>query len=73
LGLYLVARAGFDTLKAPELWRRMGASGEAHLNQNYNATHPSSPERAAALQQTIDEIRLKRTRGEPLLPAIKQN
>ena len=69
LGLYFVSRAGFDTSRAPDFWRKMGVEGQAAIYESYRATHPSTPERAAALRQTIDEIRSKISNAEPLIPA----
>jgi len=68
LGLYLVARAGFDTSRAPEFWRKMAVANPAAIQGSYFATHPSTPERAAALQETLNEIRSKQSKGEPLIP-----
>jgi beta-barrel assembly-enhancing protease len=68
LGLYLLARAGFEIVPAPDLYRRMGAEAPGSQIQNYFSTHPSTPERAVALTQTILEIQDKRNRQEALLP-----
>jgi hypothetical protein len=36
------------------------------------ATHPSTPERAVVLKETIDEINKKIEKGLPLLPEKKE-
>ncbi|HXG51504.1 MAG TPA: M48 family metalloprotease [candidate division Zixibacteria bacterium] len=68
LGLYMLARAGFDVSAGPGLFRRMGMQSPGRQVINYFSTHPSTPERAAAMQQIVEEIRSKASRGEPLLP-----
>ncbi len=69
LGLYFVSRAGFDVSKAPDFWRKMGAENPGAIQERWGATHPSTPERAAALEETIKEIRSKQSNREPLVPA----
>jgi hypothetical protein len=68
LGLYFASRAGFDVSKAPELWRKMGAQNPGAIQERYGATHPSTPERAAALEEALKEILSKQSKGEPLVP-----
>jgi len=68
VGLYLVARANLQVENAPKVWRLMGSKAPESLQRRYGATHPSAPERAVALQATVEEIRVKRTSGQPLLP-----
>ena len=63
VGLYIMARAGFDVSSAERLW--------AHLSRSTNAsllakTHPSAPDRLAAIRQTTEEIRAKQNSGQPL-------
>jgi Zn-dependent protease with chaperone function len=69
LGLYLLARAGFDITGAQELFRRMGAEKPIAQVQDYSSTHPSTPERAVAMQQAVTEIRAKTNTQQALLPA----
>lgn len=68
LGLYLAARAGFDISKAPELWDRFTRMSPYAMIDRGVYSHPTSPARALALQETLAEIADKRARGEPLLP-----
>jgi hypothetical protein len=72
LGLYLLARAGFDITGAPDLFRRMGAEKPIAQAQVYFSTHPSTPERAVAMQQALTEIRAKMSTQQALLPATLQ-
>jgi S1-C subfamily serine protease len=68
LGLYMLARTGFDIDVAPDLYRRMGVQDPSSQVKNYAATHPSTPERSVAMTQTIAEIRGKMNQQEALLP-----
>jgi hypothetical protein len=68
LGLYMLARAGFDIGVAPNLFRRMGVEDPSSQIKNYFSTHPSTPERAVAMTQTIAEIQGKAGQQEALLP-----
>ncbi|MFQ5352545.1 MAG: M48 family metalloprotease [Candidatus Binatia bacterium] len=69
LGAYMAARAGFDISVAPTLWRRMAVEHPSSIAGGFMASHPSTPERALALEETIEEILAKRDRGEALEPA----
>ncbi len=66
VGLYLVARAGYDVRRAVTLWRRMGAV-QPHIIAGSD-THPGTAERYVALRQIVAEIEAKRRAGKPLLP-----
>ena len=68
LALYMLARAGFDIGVAPNTFRRMGIEDPSSQIKNYVSTHPSMPERAVAMKQTIAEIQEKASRQEALLP-----
>ncbi|MCB1616017.1 MAG: M48 family metalloprotease, partial [Pseudomonadales bacterium] len=66
VGLYFMARAGYDIQGVERFWRRMAL-------QNPNAitlqtTHPSSPERFLLMGKTTQEIEQKQLKGLPLLP-----
>lgn len=66
VGLYLAARAGYDTAIAPAFWRRFGA---ANWRVRYpQLRHASAEARARALEQVQVEIDAKKVRGGPLLP-----
>lgn len=69
IGLYVMARAGYDVKYAPKLWRRMSIENPEGI---YNSTtHPSNAERFLALQKAIEEINYKRKHKIPLLPDFK--
>lgn len=66
VGLYLAARAGFDTRQAPVFWRRFGASNwRVRFSQ---LTHDSAGTRAVALEAVHAEIEDLRRAGKPLVP-----
>lgn len=66
VGLFLTARAGYDTRIAPAFWRRFGA---ANWRVRYpQLRHASAEARARALEQVQVEIDAKRAAGGPLLP-----
>jgi PDZ domain-containing protein/peptidase M48-like protein len=63
VGLYLMARAGYDISSAPDI---MSAFPDAA--GDFDWSHPGVKARAAALAATRDEIMRKRAAGAPLLP-----
>ncbi|MBP6011325.1 MAG: M48 family metalloprotease [Alphaproteobacteria bacterium] len=65
VGLYFMARAGYDIDAAESFWKRLNATTRASA---VNATHPSGPERLKAIQATIAEIKVKQKAGLPLTP-----
>lgn len=68
-GLHIAAEAGFGISGAPYLWRRMAVEHPAAIeDRGFLATHPSTPKRFLALEQTINEIQDKQSRGVPLFP-----
>lgn len=69
IGIYVMAKAGYDINQAAKLWRRMSIEDPDGI---YNSsTHPSNAARFVALQKTIHEINYKRKRHFPLLPDFK--
>lgn len=66
VGLYLAARAGFDTAIAPAFWRRFG---DYNWRVRYPGwSHPSAEARARALEEVEAEISARRASGQPLVP-----
>ncbi|WP_372706615.1 M48 family metalloprotease, partial [Brevundimonas sp.] len=66
VGLFLAARAGYDTRIAPAFWRRFGA---ANWRVRYpQLRHASAEARARALEQVQVEIETQRASGQPILP-----
>ncbi len=69
LGCYFAARAGYDISPATLMWRRMAAEHPASISGGgFLASHPATSERAVALERTVEEIGLKRARGDELVP-----
>lgn len=66
VGMYFMARAGFDTSNIASFWRRMGANNPSTITQR--SSHPSSPERFVAIERTQREIAAKKAAGQPLVP-----
>lgn len=71
VGLYIVALAGMPIDHAPEFWRRMATIYPGNIRHRLLATHPTSPERSIALEETIEEIHQKISNGEPLIPEFR--
>ena len=66
VGLYLAARAGFDTSVGPAFWRRFGAFNWRVRYPQWG--HPSAEARARALEEVQAEISARRASGQPLVP-----
>ncbi len=68
VGVYLMARAGYDIENVQDTWKRMSLLGDT--DKQFLSTHPSSPERFHALEQTILEIqeKLKTQHRTDLMP-----
>lgn len=69
IGMYFMARAGFDTSGVADFWRRMAAEGQSSID--HNTSHPSSPARFLAIEQTHAEIAAKQRSGRPLNPNLR--
>ena len=65
IGLYVMARAGYNVDVAPQLWRRMAA-----LMPRESKVMPtqSAAERLAAMERAVAEIKAKQAAGLPLVP-----
>ena len=68
VGLYYMYHAGYNIDDAPTVWRRMSLGNPASIQESISSSHPSSPERFVALEDTIQEIRRKVKNGEPIVP-----
>ena len=66
VGLYLMARAGYSTKGAEELWRKMSINVGGP--REYATSHPTQPERFLILNKTHKEIQNKKARGKNLEP-----
>lgn len=66
VGLYILARAGYDIDRAPQFWRRLAAAFPRLIESAKN--HPIMPYRVVALRKTTAEIRARQAAGLPLIP-----
>lgn len=66
VGLYLMARAGFDISHAEQFWRKMAADDPD--TAFVKTGHPTTPQRYLLIAETGREIQGKIARGEPLVP-----
>ncbi len=56
MAAYLLARAGYDPDRAGGIWIKL-AKASGRLKTGIFDTHPAGPERLAAWQMTVDEVR----------------
>ena len=56
IGLYIMARAGYDIEQAPVLWQRM-SENESQYVPEFMSTHPSNATRIKNLQKNMDKAR----------------
>ena len=66
VGLYMMARAGFDVAAAPVFWRRFGRATDLGIFSD--PTHPRGREREHDLLSLIDVINAQRASGQRLVP-----
>jgi predicted Zn-dependent protease len=66
LGLYIMARAGYDVGAAPPFFRRLAANFPRLVNAG--PTHPSSSYRYVAMTKAVTEIRGRIAKGTALMP-----
>lgn len=69
IGLYHVARAGYDIENAAGIWRRMAV--ESPSSVSHASSHPTTATRFVALEAARDEIKRKREQGLPLKPEMQ--
>jgi predicted Zn-dependent protease len=65
LGIYYMAKAGYDPAEAPRLWERMSAKGKSGTPE-FMSTHPSDASRIAQLRAWLPDAR--RYYEDPRLP-----
>lgn len=71
VGLYIMARGGFEIEKASDFWRRMAAAFPQMIEAS--SSHPLMPARFVAIRKTTEEIRQREARGLPLVPQRVEN
>jgi predicted Zn-dependent protease len=70
IGLYLLARSGYNYHDAPAFWRRMSVENPQAIYTG--STHPSNAERYVNMNKTIAEIDRKKASNLPLVPEFKE-
>lgn len=66
VGLYYMARAGYNMDGVEDFWRRLGVQ---HPKSIVRAkTHPVTPQRLLAIRMTAKEIAAKRAAGQKIVP-----
>lgn len=70
VGMYFMARAGFDYSDVAGFWRRMAVENPAGIS--IGSTHPSTSSRFVGLEAVRDEINRKKAEGKPLVPEMKK-
>jgi hypothetical protein len=73
VGLYVTELAGYDISNAAYFWRKMGVKHPASINKNHAASHPSTPERFVAIEESIKEINQKKESGQELMPNMEKD
>ncbi|MEM9124022.1 MAG: M48 family metallopeptidase, partial [Pseudomonadota bacterium] len=68
VGMYMMARAGFDVEGVEAFWRTMAVNNPTSIR--VAVTHPTSAERFVTIGKTGDEIAAKLASGEALVPAF---
>jgi len=68
VGLYIMARAEQSIDGTADFWRRMAAEHPDSITAQNSASHPSSPERFVAIEDTVDEIHDKQVKHLALVP-----
>ncbi|MEM7225012.1 MAG: M48 family metallopeptidase [Pseudomonadota bacterium] len=66
VGLYMMALAGYPLEGSADFWRMMAADSPGSIY--ISTTHPTTPERAAAIESYIAEIRRKQAQNIALVP-----
>ena len=70
VGLYYAERAGFDTSQVGDFWRRLAINDPKRTT--HRNSHPTTPERFLAIDETRKEISAKLETGTALLPNMKK-
>jgi len=71
VGLYIMARGGFEIEQASSFWRRIAAAFPSMIESS--SSHPLVPARFVAIRKTTAEIRAKEAHGMPLVPSGVEN
>ena len=70
VGLYIMQKAGFNIDNAAGFWRRMAINNAQAITTK--SSHPTTPERFVAIEETVKEIKGKIEKGVALSPELKK-
>lgn len=70
VGLYIMQKAGFNIDNAAGFWRRMAVNNAQAIT--IKSSHPTTPERFVAIEETVKEIKGKIEKGVALNPELKK-
>jgi predicted Zn-dependent protease len=70
LGLYYMAKAGYDPAEAPRLWERMSGGKKGGAPPEFLSTHPSDATRIAQLRAWLPDARRYYENPNLPLPAV---
>jgi predicted Zn-dependent protease len=70
LGIYYMAKAGYDPAEAPRLWERMSARSGGAAPPEFLSTHPSDATRIAQLRAWLPDARRYYENPNLPLPAV---
>jgi hypothetical protein len=68
LGLYMMARAGYDIRQTDIFWQRLASQYPPSLASGYGAIHPSTGNQLTAIRKTLAEIQALQAAKKPLVP-----
>ncbi|HIE78777.1 MAG TPA: hypothetical protein EYP92_08220 [Candidatus Thioglobus sp.] len=71
VGLYVMAKAGYQVSGAADFWRRMAALHPGSIATNHGASHPATPERFLSIEKSAVEINNKLIANKPLVFDLK--
>jgi predicted Zn-dependent protease len=69
VGLYFLAKSGYQIDNAPSFWRRMATIDSQKIS--LKSSHPATSERFIGLESAVSEINKKIENGLPLKPEMK--
>lgn len=71
VGAFIMARAGYDVQAIKQFWHRLESLRSGENTPEIDVTHPTTAERLAAFDMTLNEIQEKRDRAESLQPVLE--
>lgn len=72
VGMYLMARAGYDVNNAAKFWRKMALLAPHRIRNSCSSSHPGTAARYVLLEKTAQEIKEKKRMKLALIPEYKK-